>query len=50
MQNYGIDMEQAFEVLRRYSSHKNIKLREVAEHVVELGDLRRAARRSVAND
>jgi GAF domain-containing protein len=39
MQNYGIDMEQAFEVLRRYSSHKNIKLREVAEHVVRAGDL-----------
>jgi GAF domain-containing protein len=39
MQNYGIDMEQAFEVLRRYSSHKNIKLREVAEHVVKAGDL-----------
>jgi GAF domain-containing protein len=39
MQNYGLDMDQAFEVLRRYSSHKNIKLREVAEHVVELGDL-----------
>jgi GAF domain-containing protein len=39
MQNYGIDMEQAFEVLRRYSSHTNIKLREVAEHVVQSGDL-----------
>ena len=39
MQNYGIDMEQAFEVLRRYSSHKNIKLRDVAEHVVRSGDL-----------
>ena len=39
MQNYSLDMEQAFEVLRRYSSHKNIKLREVAEHVVQVGDL-----------
>ncbi len=39
MQTYGIDMEQAFEVLRRFSSHKNIKLREVAEHVVASGDL-----------
>ena len=39
MQNYSLDMDQAFEVLRRYSSHKNIKLREVAEHVVALGDL-----------
>ena len=35
MQNYGISMEQAFEVLRRCSSHRNIKLREVAEHIVE---------------
>src|ERR1700712_164077 len=35
MQNYRIDMEQAFEVLRRYSSHTNVKLRDVAEHVVE---------------
>ncbi|MEO7351820.1 MAG: GAF and ANTAR domain-containing protein [Marmoricola sp.] len=39
MHNYGIDMEQAFDVLRRYSSHRNIKLREVAEHVVQAGDL-----------
>ncbi len=39
MQNYRIGMEQAFEVLRRYSSHKNIKLREVAEQVVASGDL-----------
>jgi transcriptional regulator with GAF, ATPase, and Fis domain len=39
MQNYGISMEQSFELLRRYSSYKNIKLREVAEHVVQAGDL-----------
>ncbi len=39
MQNYALDMEQAFEVLRRYSSHQNIKLRTVAEHVVAEGDL-----------
>jgi transcriptional regulator with GAF, ATPase, and Fis domain len=39
MHNYGIGMEQAFEVLRRYSSHTNVKLREVARHVVESGDL-----------
>ena len=39
MQNYRIDMEQAFELLRRYSSHGNVKLREVAEHVVRSGDL-----------
>ena len=39
MQNRGIDMEHAFELLRRYSSHQNVKLREVAEHVVQSGDL-----------
>ena len=39
MQNYGVDMEHAFELLRRYSSHRNTKLREVAEHVVRSGDL-----------
>jgi GAF domain-containing protein len=39
MQHYGLDLEQAFEVLRRYSSHKNVKLREVAEQIVESGDL-----------
>lgn len=39
MQNYEIGMEQAFEVLRRSSSHRNVKLREVAEQVIEHGDL-----------
>lgn len=39
MQNYSIDIDQAFEVLRRYSSHTNIKLREVAEQVIERRDL-----------
>lgn len=39
MQSYGIGVEQAFEVLRRYSSHTNTKLRVVAESVVASGDL-----------
>ncbi len=39
MQHYRIDMDQAFEVLRRYSSHQNVKLRDVAEHVVRAGAL-----------
>jgi len=39
MQHYRISMDQSFEVLRRYSSHKNVKLRDVAEHVVQSGDL-----------
>lgn len=39
MQNYSIDTEQAFEVLRRHSSHTNIKLREVAEQVIAKRDI-----------
>jgi GAF domain-containing protein len=39
MQVYGLSMEQAFELLRRYSSHTNPKLGEVAEHVVQHGGL-----------
>jgi GAF domain-containing protein len=35
MQLYGLTTEQSFELLRRYSSHTNTKLGEVAEHVVE---------------
>ena len=34
MATYGLTVDQAFDVLRRYSSHRNIKLREVAEQVV----------------
>jgi GAF domain-containing protein len=39
MANHDLTMEQSFEVLRRYSSHANVKLREVAAHVVETGAL-----------
>ena len=39
MSKYGMDLETAFEVLRRYSSHGNVKLREVARRVVEVGEL-----------
>ncbi len=39
MADHGLTVEQAFEVLRRYSSHANVKLREVAAHVVETGAL-----------
>lgn len=35
MAQYDMGMETAFEVLRRYSSHTNVKLREVARQVVE---------------
>lgn len=39
MASYGLTVEQAFEVLRRYSSHRNVKLRVVAEQVVRHGRL-----------
>lgn len=35
MSQYDMGLETAFEVLRRYSSHANVKLREVAAQVVE---------------
>ena len=39
MQRYDISMQQAFEVLRRYSSHSNIKVRELAHLIIEDGRL-----------
>jgi GAF domain-containing protein len=39
MATYDVGMETAFEVLRRYSSNANVKLRDVAAHVVEHGAL-----------
>lgn len=39
MAQYDMGLETAFEVLRRYSSHTNVKLRDVALRVVELGSL-----------
>jgi GAF domain-containing protein len=41
MARYDIDAEQAFDVLRRYSSHGNQKLREIAAEVVQLRRLPR---------
>ena len=35
MERYGLDVDRAFEALRRRSQDGNVKLREVAEHVVE---------------
>jgi AmiR/NasT family two-component response regulator len=34
MERYGLDEARAFEVLRRYSQDRNVKLREVAEHLI----------------
>ena len=39
MASYGLTVDQAFDVLRRYSSHLNVKLRVVAEQVVRGGRL-----------
>jgi GAF domain-containing protein len=39
MQRYGLSLDRAFEVLRRYSSQTNIKLRDVAAKVVARGGL-----------
>lgn len=39
MSRYGVDRDRAFESLRRYSNHTNVKLREVAGLVVGTGEL-----------
>ena len=39
MSRYDMDRNQAFESLRRYSSHANVKLREVAALVIDTGQL-----------
>ena len=35
MHSYDLSLDQSFELLRRYSSHTNTKLAEVAEYVVQ---------------
>lgn len=39
MQRYGLNLDQAFEVLRRYSNQENIKLRVLAEQLVAVGTI-----------
>ncbi|WP_166355820.1 GAF and ANTAR domain-containing protein [Phytoactinopolyspora limicola] len=39
MERHGLDADRAFQVLRRYSQQHNVKLREVAELVVETRQL-----------
>ena len=39
MHTYDLDLDRSFELLRRYSSTTNTKLREVARHVVDHGRL-----------
>ena len=35
MISYGLDADRAFQLLRSYSQHANVKLRDVARNVVE---------------
>jgi AmiR/NasT family two-component response regulator len=39
MERYGLDTDQAFGVLRRYSQDNNVKLRTVAEQIVTTGQI-----------
>jgi AmiR/NasT family two-component response regulator len=39
MERYDLDDERAFEVLRRYSQNSNLKLRDVAQMVVDTREL-----------
>ncbi|QIX27576.1 GAF and ANTAR domain-containing protein [Nocardioides sp. JQ2195] len=39
MNRYGLDLDQAFEALQRFSSNSNVKLRDVARLVIEAGEL-----------
>lgn len=39
MERYQVDADRAFEVLRRYSQHQNIKLRVIAEKVINQQNL-----------
>ncbi len=39
MQRFGLDMDQSFEVLRRFSQEQNIKVRDLAEQLVDAGSI-----------
>ena len=43
MQRFGLDLDQAFELLRRYSQTYNVKLRQLAENLVRAGGIPPAA-------
>jgi GAF domain-containing protein len=43
MERYELDEARAFEVLRRYSQNHNVKLRQVAEHLIATRQLPRSA-------
>lgn len=50
MQRFGLNLDQAFEVLRRYSQNENLKVREVAEELVRSGNLPVDHRRAPGGD
>ena len=39
MSRYGLSLAHSFDVLRRYSSHRNIKVRDLAQEIVDRGVL-----------
>ena len=40
IQRFGLDLDQSFEVLRRYSQNNNMKLRDLAQNLVRAGGIR----------
>jgi hypothetical protein len=53
MQRYGLTMDRSFELLRRYSNARNVKLRDVAVYVIEhqqLPEMEQAQLRETAVD
>lgn len=50
MQRFGLNLDQAFEVLRRYSQNENRKVRDVAEELVRSGNLPVEHSRAAAAD
>lgn len=50
MEREKITADQAFDVLRRASQHRNVKLREVANTVVRTGEAPEPAHRNIASD
>jgi AmiR/NasT family two-component response regulator len=44
MERYNLDETRAFEILKRYSQQHNIKLRDVAQELIDTRKLRGGAR------
>lgn len=43
MQRFGLSLDQSFEMMRRYSQAHNVKLRQLAENLVQAGGITQAA-------